>query len=290
MALREAREAKGVTQLDVAEEMEWSLSKVIRIENGDVSIAPNDLRPLLSFLEIKERAVVADLLAAAKVARTRQRQAWYQSPEFREHLTDPLRRLIEYEAEATWIHSYSVFHIPGVLHIPPYSQALIEPWSEEVTEDQIRYRLEARRLRHEAVLGRVGSLKITTLLDESVFMRTVGGPEVFTAQLNELVRMTEMNLLAIRMVPFSVKFALSYNAHFDILFLGEDGDMANAVMYRETGTMDEIVEDPAAPRPGAVSPPGPVTRHYDRYQKLWNAADSEEDTITFIRQRIQDLG
>jgi hypothetical protein len=61
-------------------------------------------------------------------------------------------------------------------------------------------------------------------------------------------------------------------------------------MYRETGTMDEIVEDPAAPRPGAVSPPGPVTRHYDRYQKLWNAADNEEDTIAFIRRRIQDLG
>jgi hypothetical protein len=92
------------------------------------------------------------------------------------------------------------------------------------------------------------------------------------------------------MVPFSVKFALSYNAHFDILFLGEDGDMTNAVMYRETGTMDEIVEDPAAPRPGAVSPPGPVTRHYDRYQKLWNAAETEEDTIAFIRRRIQDLG
>jgi transcriptional regulator with XRE-family HTH domain len=290
MALREAREVKGATQLDVAEEMEWSLSKVIRIENGDVSIAPNDLRPLLSYLGIKDRAVVADLLADAKVARTRQRQAWYQSTEFREHLTDPLRRLIEYEAEATWIHSYSVFFIPGILQAPPYSRAIIEPWRGEITEDQIHYRLEARRLRHETVLSRAGSLKITALLDESVFMRAAGGSEVFAAQLDELVRMSEMGLLAIRMVPFSVKFPLSYNADFDLLFLGEDGDMTNAVMYRETATHDEIVEDPAPPRPGAISPPGTVTRHYDRYQKLWNASADEEDTIAFIRRRIQDLG
>src|SRR3954453_18714589 len=97
MVLREAREAAGFTQLEVAEEMEWSLSKVIRIENGDVSIAPNDLKPLLNFLQVKDRAFVADLIDAAKVARTRQRQAWYQTPEYREFLTDPLRKLIEFE-------------------------------------------------------------------------------------------------------------------------------------------------------------------------------------------------
>lgn len=289
MALREAREVKGATQLDVAEEMEWSLSKVIRIENGDVSIAPNDLRPLLSYLGIKDRAVVAELLADAKIARTRQRRAWYQSPEFREHMTGPMLRLIEYEAEATWIHSYSVFHFPGVLQVPLYSEALLAQWRNEMTGDQIRYRSEARRLRHETVLSRMDSLRLTALLDESVFMRTVGAPEVLTAQLEELVRMSDLGLLQIRMMPFAFRFALSHLAHFDILFLGEDGDLANAVMYRETGTTDEIVEDPAPPRPGANSPPGLVKVHYDRYQKLWAASANEEDTIAFIRKRIQDL-
>ncbi|SNY57323.1 helix-turn-helix domain-containing protein [Paractinoplanes atraurantiacus] len=43
IALREAREAADVTQVQVADEMEWSLSKVIRIENGDVAISQNDL-------------------------------------------------------------------------------------------------------------------------------------------------------------------------------------------------------------------------------------------------------
>jgi transcriptional regulator with XRE-family HTH domain len=112
LVLRESREAAGLTQQQVAEDMEWSLSKVIRIENGDVSIAPNDLRPLLALLGVNNRAQVADLLATAAVAGTRQRQAWYQAADVRARLTDGLRRPIEYEAQALSIHSYSVFHMP----------------------------------------------------------------------------------------------------------------------------------------------------------------------------------
>jgi transcriptional regulator with XRE-family HTH domain len=293
LALREAREAAGFTQAEVAEEMEWSLSKVIRIENGDVSIAPNDLRPLLSYLKVRDKAIVADLIESAKKARTRPRQgaAWYQAPQFRENLTDPLRKLIEYEAEANWIHSYSVFHVPGPLQIPEYSTALTETWVEELSHEQINFRLDARKRRRAAVLERVGELHITTLLDESVFRRTVGGPAVLRAQLAELLRLGEIGLVGVRMIRFTADIPMSYNAGFDILFLSDDGDLSNAVMYRETGTSDEILEDPIT-KVGATAPqsPGPVARHYDRYQKLWNAADSEDDTISFIRRRISDLG
>jgi len=292
MALREAREAAGYTQQQVADEMEWSLSKVIRIENGDVSIAPNDLRPLLNFLQVKDRARITELVEDAKVARTRQRQAWYQKTEYRNHLTGPLLRLIEFEAEANFIHSYSVFHLPGPLQIREYSTALIETWSEEIEPDQIKFRLAARKLRHEAVVARAGSLRITALLDESVFRRPVGGSTVLKSQLQELLRMSGLGLLRIRVLRFDAEVPMSYNAGFDILFLGADGDLSNAVMYRETGTTDEILEDVAIGKANASGPPplGPVARHYDRYQKLWNAADSEDDTIAFIERRIRELG
>ena len=292
MALREAREAAGYTQLQVADEMEWSLSKVIRIENGDVSIAPNDLKPLLGFLRVKDRARVAELVEAAKIARTRQRQAWYQKPEYRAHLTDALLRLIEYETEANFIHSYSVFHVPGPLQVQEYSTALMETWSEEIQPEQIKFRLAARKLRHEAIIARAGSLRIAVLLDESVFRRPVGGSSVLKSQLQELLRMSETGLVRMRVLKFDAEVPMSYNAGFDILFLGADGDLSNAVMYRETGLTDEILEDVAIGRANATGPPppGPVARHYDRFQKLWNAADSEDDTIVFIESRIRELG
>ncbi len=39
LALRRLREAKGVTQGQIAEALEWSLSKVNGIESGDVTIS-----------------------------------------------------------------------------------------------------------------------------------------------------------------------------------------------------------------------------------------------------------
>jgi len=141
------------------------------------------------------------------------------------------------------------------------------------------------------MLERVGNLHVTALLDEAVFRRHVGSPAILAAQLNELLRLIDIGLLAVRVIQFSSETAMSYNAGFDILFLRENGDVSNAVMYRETGTSDEILEDPIT-KVSASGPslPGPVARHYDRYQKLWNAADSEEDTINFIRRRIRELG
>src|SRR6266699_4509700 len=83
MALREAREKKDLTQSQVADAMEWSLSKVMRIESGEVTIAPNDLRFLLTYLGITDRARVEELLQYAKSAR--RRQMWSDEPRLREH-------------------------------------------------------------------------------------------------------------------------------------------------------------------------------------------------------------
>ena len=45
--LRTARQVSGLTQEQVAREMEWSPSKIIRIENASSGISSNDLKALL---------------------------------------------------------------------------------------------------------------------------------------------------------------------------------------------------------------------------------------------------
>jgi transcriptional regulator with XRE-family HTH domain len=276
LAIREAREAAALTQQQVAEEMEWSLSKVIRIENGEVSIAPNDLRPLLGYLGIKDRNRIAAMLADAKVARTRQRRAWWQNPELREQLTEPLRRFIEYEAEAVAIRSYSIYYMPGLVQTPEYARALTGTFHEEIPQERIRALLEARKLRRESLLSRLGSLKYYMVLDESVFMRPTGGPVVFAAQLREMHRLAEQGLLQIRMLPFDLDSPIANNASYDLLSLGDDA--GDEVLYRENGLTDELVEDRAS-----------TLRHRRRFERLWHLAATEADTIRFIAARISNL-
>jgi len=275
LALREAREQADLTQLQVADEMEWSLSKVIRIENGDVSISPNDLRPLLSYLGVKDRAQVNALVTDAKLARTRQRRTWWQDPEFRD-LSEPLRRLIEFEAVAFAIRNYSTIYIPGPLQIPKYSSALTGSL-EEMTGEQIAAVIKARKQRRESVLSRLGSsLKFYTLLDESVFMRPIGGHADFAGQLRDMYQLAEQGLINIRMLPFETHVSIPNNATYDLVSLAEEpGD---EVLYRENGISDELIEDK-----------GTIARHLNRFNQLWLSATDETNTIRFIEKRITDL-
>ncbi|MEV6346982.1 helix-turn-helix transcriptional regulator [Actinoplanes sp. NPDC051851] len=274
LAVREARELADLTQAQVAEEMEWSLSKVIRIENGDVSISPNDLRPLLNYLGVRDKAMTTSLIADARLARTRQ-TAWYQTPEFRENLTDSLRKLTEYENEATQIRSYTIYYVPGPLQTPAYSQALMTRFEDELNESQRELRIEARRRRREALLTRTKAdrVRVYVMFDEGVLRRSIGGPTVFAEQLREIRRLAEEHLIMVRMVPFSLDASLTNNASFDLLVLGE-----GEVLYRETGLNDEMIEDRDT-----------AAKHRARYEKVWHEAATEEETLDFISDQIRTL-
>jgi transcriptional regulator with XRE-family HTH domain len=63
-ALRQARLDAELTQEQTASEMDWSLSKVIRIENGSVAISSGDLKALLQHYKItKEKRTPEEVLA-----------------------------------------------------------------------------------------------------------------------------------------------------------------------------------------------------------------------------------
>lgn len=274
LALREARERAGLTQSQVAEAMEWSHSKVIRIENGDVSISQNDLRQLLAFVGVTDQHAVAALVSDARIARTRQRQAWYQIQQFRENLTAPLRKLIEYEIEAIEIRAYSIYYIPGWLQTPDYAASLMERFNDELTDEQRRWRLQARVKRREALLSRGGSdLQIMLMLDESVLRRTIGGPLILADQLRFLKDQTTRGVIQLRMVPFLLDAPATNNASFDLLVLNE-----GEILYRETDIGDEIIEDREI-----------IDRHRARYEKVWEEAANEIDTVEFITKQIEAL-
>jgi len=276
LALREAREAAEFTQLQVAEEMEWSLSKVIRIENGDVSISPNDLRPLLSYLGFKDRALINALIADAKVARMRTHAAWWQSPDFKE-IPDVLRRYIEYEASAVAVRSFCIRYIPGPLQIPEYAEALTGSFEGQIPDDRVKVLIEARRRRREAMLDRLGkTLDYYAIFEEPVFLRKTGGAAVFTAQLRELHRLAVAGQMKIRMLPLELDVPIANNATFDLVALGDGGE--NEVLYRENGLADELLEDKIS-----------TSRHLERFDQLWHIATDEDDTIAYIGQRIDVL-
>ncbi len=83
-ALRRARQATPMSQGAVASRLGWSLSKMQRIEGGEVGVSVTDLRALLDVYGVVEPERIERLAEDARISR---RQRWVTAPEYREHLT-----------------------------------------------------------------------------------------------------------------------------------------------------------------------------------------------------------
>jgi transcriptional regulator with XRE-family HTH domain len=67
LALKRAREALGLSQTAVARKMDWSLSKVQRIEAGDNAVSGTDLRALLDLYQVTDEEEIEQLQEEARV-------------------------------------------------------------------------------------------------------------------------------------------------------------------------------------------------------------------------------
>ncbi|GAA5184478.1 helix-turn-helix transcriptional regulator [Rugosimonospora acidiphila] len=278
MALRRAREAKGLTQGQIADEMEWSLSKVMRIEKGEVNISVSDLRAVLDYLDVTDPAEVKQLLDDARAARSERRSA---NSAFRQHLTTTTQQLLQYEAEAVTIRFYSLVLIPGLLQTEAYAKAVFEDIFEDLSPEAIDARIDIRMRRRENVLDRPEPPDYLFLLDESVLSREIGGPRVMGEQLMALLRFMHEASVLVRVVPLDAKPTLALLGPFMILDLDSDG---NSALYRESVNYEELSHRPAL-----------VARHREVFEQLWSLARSEVDSAKLIetaarRMLNEDVG
>jgi transcriptional regulator with XRE-family HTH domain len=66
VALRQAREAAGFTQNQAATALDWSISKIIRIEAGVSGITPVDIHALLTLYGQHDKKQEAELVELAR--------------------------------------------------------------------------------------------------------------------------------------------------------------------------------------------------------------------------------
>ncbi|XVU23773.1 helix-turn-helix domain-containing protein [Actinoplanes sp. CA-054009] len=202
--LRKAREAAGLAQRDVAPEMDWSLSKLMRIEAGTVTISVNDLRVLLQLYRITDKTRTDSLIAMARAAKE---PAWWSTYREPDTLTTEFSNVLSYESVATIIRNYEPQLVPGLMQTEDYARATLTEMmprlSDEVSAGQVERLVQLRMKRQERLSLRTDGPKFFFALDESVLYRWVGGAEVMRRQLERLKMMLERPAATIWVVPFS---------------------------------------------------------------------------------------
>ena len=103
LALRKARQSSALSQSDVAQRLGWSMSKMQRIEAGEVTVSGTDLRALLDLYGGFSDEDIERLTEDSRISR---RQRWWTAPEYRDHLTSGLMQLLQFEAEASGVRAY----------------------------------------------------------------------------------------------------------------------------------------------------------------------------------------
>lgn len=264
IALRSARERAGLTQEQAAEILEWSLSKLIRIEAGSVGISSTDLRATLQLYNITHQPEVNRLLELARVARQRDWLAPYK-----EHYPTAFASYLGLEMQASALHFYQPMVVPGVLQTDAYATAVISSTApNDLPEER---RAMSRRLRAERQAKLLGSdgPTIDAVLDESVLHRAFGGPQTMADQLGHLLELAGSARVKIRVLPFT-SGVNTISGPFVVLEFA-DGSDADTV-YLENAVSSSHVLDRA----------DGVAMHRKVFSRLAEAALSEEDTLAYI--------
>lgn len=266
LAVREAREAKGLTQREVSKALDWSLSKVNRIESGEVTLSRTDLLALLELFGVSDPDRIRELTDDARAAR---RRGWWDQPKYREHLTPAMIQSLQFEAEASEIRSFQPTLIPGTLQTQEYASAVVEAWDVDLSPVARTTRAEVRHWRRHHVFSLPEPPEYLVVIDESALLREVGGPRVMSDQLYDLLGHIRARRVTVRVMPLS--HVAGYAIGLFTIYTADDEDVA---LYRESYLADEIVHTSES-----------IRRHRRIFEQIWSQAMDLEASTRLIEAR-----
>ncbi|MEV7070424.1 helix-turn-helix transcriptional regulator [Streptomyces sp. NPDC093990] len=269
--LRKARTRAGLTQRQVAAKMEWSSSKLIRIEAGEVGISVNDLRPLLAAYGITESRRVEPLLDLARNSRK------MPFSEYRDLFGKEFLQYLAFESSASIIRQFNSLQLPGLLQTEEYGRAIMRSYDSSAAEETLDRYVEARLLRQELLMSDEGS-QLFFILDESVIRRQVGGRGVMRAQLERLAELAVRPRINILILPFSAGAHAGMQGPFTH-FEFEADEMPDS-MYVENPRGDSYTS----------SDPEETGRYLERFWDLEDLCikDGVPDLLRRVAERLEE--
>jgi len=195
--LRRLRESKRIGRDEAGYEIRASGSKISRMELGRVSFKQRDIADLLTLYGVTDPQERETLLTMARQANT---PSWWQ--EFNDVLAPWFQSYLGLESAASLIRTYEVQFVPGLLQTAEYAQAVITLGHADVSEEQLRRRIEVRRAR-QAILNHPDAPQLWAVIDEAALRRPIGGAAVMRLQLEALIKASIQPNVRLQVIPFT---------------------------------------------------------------------------------------
>lgn len=216
--------------------MQWSLSKINRIEKAQVGISINDLRILLAFYNIKDSEQIEKLSTLARAAKQR---PWWRG--YNDIAPLSLLELMDYESASSAVSQFEAMFIPGILQTEAYASAVLQLFYDGPSDDRIAQLVDLRAKRRD-LLTHDNAPSFSFILDECVIQRLVGSPAIMSRQLQHLLNIAELPTVTVQIVPFTAGLHPGMKGSFEIVQFDDDPD--EAVVFVENTRGDFISDDP----------------------------------------------
>ena len=213
------REACDLRQAHAAEALTASVTKVAKIERGQVPLRDPDVRALCHLYGEHDEVVIGRLLVLAKADRDRRKVQgwWHQYPQLKAQM-----EYVALEDIATELRTWQLAFVPGLLQTPDYTRALATGNGSWEDPAEIEPFVEGRMARQARLRGE-RALKFRALLHEAVLRQLVGGREVMRAQLDHLLAVVRLPNVRIQVVPFSAGAHPGMTSAFTVVSFAEPG-------------------------------------------------------------------
>ena len=267
------RKERELTQEQVASRLEWSPSKLIRVEGGRSGITKVDLDALLAMYEVTSESQRERLAALNRTARG---HGWWDA--YRSDADATYLRYVGYEAGATFIRQFPGTAVPGLLQTREYAEVIS---ANAVDTVQVGPAVKLRMQRQSELAKRSIPPRQYYVLDEAVLRRHIGirrDPAIMPSQLRHIADKAQHDdLVTVRVIPFNVGAHAGLTGPFTLLEF--DGDLPD-VLYLDAGR-------------GAISMitgnDPQVAEYADNFEALLEDALPADESIDFIRSAAEEM-
>ncbi|WP_217127584.1 helix-turn-helix transcriptional regulator [Streptomyces sp. AC558_RSS880] len=192
--LKKLREKSALTCAQVGEALDWSGSKVNRMETGSGRVQPSDIDALCRFYDTSDE-LREFLKSLAREAKTR---GWWQVhgagvPEW-------FNIYIGLEQDASTLRQYQCEVLPGLMQTKAYARELHTTGAHMSAEDidrAVRVRLERQEM-----LARPDSPDAWFIVHEGAVRNVIGDREIMREQLERVLETTELPSVTLQVLTF----------------------------------------------------------------------------------------
>lgn len=273
--LRELRHRQRLTVRVAAEQLEWSETKIWRIETGQTAMRSFDVEAMCRIYGAPAELTGA-LMGLAK--ETKARGWWHAYGDVIPEGFDVYIGLEEAASDLSWYESELV---TGLFQTEDYARTLIRADNPGVDDEEIDRRVHLRMARQVLVTRLTAAPELRLVLNEGILHRPVGGTRVMSAQLERLAESADLANVSLRVVPFSTglhagvmsgPFAiLRFPANTD----GKDSEPPTVFVNGFTG--DLYLDKPAE-----------VRRYDAAFADIWQASLDEPASKALIHRALKE--